>query len=39
MTTIDLSSDLGEGFGPWSLGDDGVLIGAGAGATVLPFAP
>ena len=45
MTKIDLNSDLGEGFGLWSLGDDDVLTragagaGAGAGATVLPLAP
>ena len=26
MTTIDLNSDLGEGFGHWSLGDDDALL-------------
>lgn len=26
MTTIDLNSDLGEGFGNWSLGDDDALL-------------
>lgn len=26
MTTIDLNSDLGEGFGAWSLGDDGAML-------------
>lgn len=26
MTTIDLNSDLGEGFGPWRLGDDDALL-------------
>ena len=37
MTKIDLNSDLGEGFGPWSLEDDDVLIGARAGITVRPI--
>jgi 5-oxoprolinase (ATP-hydrolysing) subunit A len=27
MTTIDLNSDLGEGFGHWALGDDDALLG------------
>ena len=26
MTTIDLNSDLGEGFGQWTLGDDDALL-------------
>ncbi len=26
MDTIDLNSDLGEGFGPWSMGDDEALL-------------
>ena len=26
--TIDLNADLGEGFGPWTMGDDAALIGA-----------
>lgn len=26
MTTIDLNSDLGEGFGAWSLGDDAAML-------------
>src|SRR3954465_1137184 len=26
MTTIDLNSDLGEGFGHWTLGDDDALL-------------
>ena len=26
MTTVDLNSDLGEGFGHWSLGDDDALL-------------
>ena len=26
MTTIDLNADLGEGFGPWRMGDDGALL-------------
>lgn len=24
--TIDLNSDLGEGFGPWAMGDDGAML-------------
>lgn len=24
--TIDLNSDLGEGYGPWSMGDDGAML-------------
>ena len=27
MSTIDLNSDLGEGFGRWSLGDDAAMLG------------
>jgi UPF0271 protein len=27
MSTIDLNSDLGEGFGRWSLGDDAEMLG------------
>ncbi|MDP2085657.1 MAG: 5-oxoprolinase subunit PxpA [Gemmobacter sp.] len=26
MRTIDLNSDLGEGFGPWTMGDDAALL-------------
>ena len=26
MTTIDLNSDMGEGFGPWRMGDDNALL-------------
>lgn len=26
MTTIDLNSDMGEGFGPWSMGDDEAML-------------
>lgn len=26
MRTIDLNSDLGEGYGPWSMGDDAALM-------------
>lgn len=26
MRTIDLNSDLGEGFGPWAMGDDAALL-------------
>ena len=34
MTTIDLNSDLGEGFGRWSLGDDDALLGVVTSANV-----
>ena len=27
MRSIDLNSDLGEGFGPWSMGDDAAMLG------------
>ena len=27
MTTVDLNSDLGEGFGRWTLGDDAEMLG------------
>ncbi len=27
MRTIDLNSDLGEGFGPWTMGDDAAMLG------------
>ena len=27
MRSIDLNSDLGEGFGPWSMGDDATMLG------------
>ncbi len=26
MTQIDLNSDLGEGFGPWPMGDDATML-------------
>ena len=26
MKTIDLNSDLGEAFGPWSMGDDAAML-------------
>lgn len=26
MATIDLNSDMGEGFGPWTMGDDAALL-------------
>ncbi len=26
MTAIDLNSDLGEGFGPWAMGDDAAIL-------------
>jgi 5-oxoprolinase (ATP-hydrolysing) subunit A len=34
MTSIDLNSDLGEGFGHWSLGDDDALLGIVTSANV-----
>ena len=34
MTTVDLNSDLGEGFGHWSLGDDDALLGIVSSANV-----
>jgi len=33
-TTIDLNSDLGEGFGHWALGDDDALLGVVTSANV-----
>ena len=33
-TTIDLNSDLGEGFGHWTLGDDDALLGVVTSANV-----
>ena len=26
MTTVDLNSDIGEGFGRWAMGDDDALL-------------
>ncbi len=34
MTTTDLNSDLGEGFGHWTLGDDEALLGVVSSANV-----
>ncbi len=34
MTTIDLNSDLGEGFGQWKLGDDDALLAVVTSANV-----
>jgi UPF0271 protein len=34
LTTVDLNSDLGEGFGHWSLGDDDALLGIVTSANV-----
>ena len=34
MPTVDLNSDLGEGFGHWSLGDDDALLGIVTSANV-----
>ncbi|GMA87152.1 hypothetical protein GCM10025868_24020 [Angustibacter aerolatus] len=34
MSTIDLNSDLGEGFGHWTLGDDDALLGVVTSANV-----
>lgn len=27
MTSLDLNADLGEGFGPWAMGDDAAMLG------------
>jgi UPF0271 protein len=34
MQTIDLNSDLGEGFGPWTMGDDAALLSVVSSANV-----
>jgi UPF0271 protein len=34
MAAVDLNSDLGEGFGPWRLGDDDALLGVVTSANV-----
>lgn len=34
MATVDLNSDLGEGYGRWSLGDDEALLGVVSSANV-----
>jgi UPF0271 protein len=34
VTTIDLNSDLGEGFGAWSMGDDGAMLDVVSSANV-----
>ncbi|WP_392507495.1 LamB/YcsF family protein [Naumannella halotolerans] len=34
MTTIDLNSDIGEGFSRWSLGDDGAMLGIVSSANI-----
>jgi len=34
LTSVDLNSDLGEGFGNWSLGDDEALLGVVTSANV-----
>jgi len=34
MTTIDLNSDLGESYGPWSMGDDTAMLGIVSSANV-----
>lgn len=34
MATVDLNSDLGEGFGQWTLGDDDALLGIVTSANV-----
>ena len=26
MTTVDLNADMGESFGPWTMGDDAALL-------------
>jgi UPF0271 protein len=34
MKTIDLNSDLGEGFGPWAMGDDATMLSLVSSANV-----
>lgn len=34
MRSIDLNSDLGEGFGPWTMGDDAAMLGLVTSANV-----
>jgi lactam utilization protein B len=34
MRRIDLNSDLGEGFGPWSMGDDAAMMDLATSANV-----
>lgn len=34
MTEIDLNADLGEGYGPWTMGDDAALLGVLSSANV-----
>jgi 5-oxoprolinase (ATP-hydrolysing) subunit A len=34
MTTIDLNADLGEGFGPWTMGDDAAMLGIVSSANI-----
>lgn len=34
MTSIDLNSDLGEGFGAWSMGDDEAMLGIATSANI-----
>jgi UPF0271 protein len=34
MRTIDLNADLGEGFGPWAMGDDAAMLGVVSSASV-----
>ena len=34
MRSIDLNSDLGEGFGPWAMGDDAAMLGLVTSANV-----
>ena len=34
MQTIDLNSDLGEGFGPWTMGDDAAMLAVVSSANI-----
>ncbi|KAB7647601.1 LamB/YcsF family protein [Polymorphobacter fuscus] len=34
MTTIDLNADLGEGYGPWTMGDDAAMLDVVSSANV-----
>lgn len=34
MTRVDLNADMGEGFGPWRMGDDAALLGVVSSANI-----
>lgn len=33
-STVDLNADMGEGFGPWRMGDDAALLGIVSSANI-----